>query len=156
MRQRLAPTSKARTNIPERQLSHFFFFGAMSQPRRLAVLWPDPVPIALDCNSDSIVSLTVTCEVCGERDPSIAHVPCCSVAAHQHCPNDGLDALIVVRTCGHCSNRRTRAPVFLTRRTPASVLCCFQRACGLQLPSGGGTTSGELCGLHGTHDGREH
>ena len=88
--------------------------------------------------------MTVTCEVCGERDPSIVHIPCCNFAAHQHCLNDGVGV-----TCPYCDE--DVRPMFELEGDQGSCVpdqahvnvssVGFQRALRFAWPSGGGKTS---------------
>ena len=47
-----------------------------------------------DDDTDSLVSASFDCAVCGEVGASF-HVPCCSCAAHRGCIDDGVDASCV-------------------------------------------------------------
>ena len=75
---------------------------------RLAAQRAHPVAISLDDDdTDSIVSASFECAICGEPGAPI-HIHCCSYAAHRGCIDDGVDVSCPfcqrdVR-CGRCSS----------------------------------------------------
>ena len=86
----------------------------MSQPRRSARLAAqrdraELVSIPLDDDTNSLVSISAVCVVCGESGSHLIHLPCCDVAVHQGCVeagcpffSSGAAALDPVQVCVEC------------------------------------------------------
>ena len=139
----------------------------MSQPRRsqrLAGRRVELVPVLLDSDSDSTLSIGIRCEVCGSEDPGVVHVPCCNFAAHRQClthdaevscPYCGMDLQPVFDpqssqgsdcpSCGRDLGNCVVCTEVMTRENSIEVPYCHQAfhvtclarsfsSCGLQCP----------------------
>ena len=114
----------------EATLAFFLCNDSASSQGEIGSFSARPCPNCADDDPDSTVSATVTCEVCGERDPRFVHVHCCNFTAHQYCLNDGVDVI-----CSYCGEDvrplfepEGRAPVFPSGFPPRPespvFLCC--------------------------------